>query len=1510
MPPRRRLLIDPSTLHMPDFASRGYAPSRARQRRIHACNNQEAIQILRNEWTARNQLEIQRWERENLPSQQAPPAVNELDDNGSQEQQLLHLVHNLQQGSANAENATETPAQIPDVIHPPNDEMTDGPNFSNPSSQVRPNQSQPQSSSQVQTADPQQQQQQPQTVPSIQPPALNTLNNNDVLQTQLETLLQQLQRQANPENLPPNPPFANPFPSSAADHNSNSNPDENSTASSTSLARIKLGRNVHDVMNNFHLLPLPVLEELRHMRHVKLWFFTNDGLEKTRSAKERSGRYNSSRVRFDFERQGLVAENEYEATVKTAPEDNTLTPDQLNQAMPRFLDSIKHANWPEEISRMFSSFFDEVQRHYESRARPIAGAYTIAQAVFELRNKFHAHLKHHREALVLSLDSSELERIREQLRAARDDQSLLFDSYRSAQREPFLLFQPSDSWALTSKTSPPGPPKSDLLAPPPRPFVLSASASTTTLIKPVLSRTSSAPVPPPSVTVQGLAINSRPATGETCVSPSSCKAANENTLSSTHVPPAAPPPMALPLVISKRRHSPLHPFDLSFISSILCDTPLSAKYPTILESFRSGFLLGVPPIHVTFTPPNNPSLMSLYSEFETLVNKEFLLLHYLGPFSRVQLEQIIGPFQTSPLSLVPKPNSSKFRLIQNLSYPHLPFPVPSINSHIDSSLYPSTFGTFLTICLVINYLPAGAQACTRDVADAYRTIPLHPSQWNGLVIKLNHDSFALNTQNCFGLASAGGVWGQVADLLADLFRSQGIGPISKWVDDFLFFRVPLPTLAATNHKRELLRPTITPSQHNARKLFLGPPLPDNTLPHYDEDFSFPLAAHNSSTYSYTEADLDAFSSKLGLPWKPEKSTPFSSTVTYLGFVWDLEHRVVTLHTDKQEKYTKAIHLWLLRSHHTLRQVQSLYGKLLHTTYIVPFGRLYLTNLEKMIPMFSTNPDKPHRPIKTIASDLDWWLQLLSAPTLSRDIPTFESFDVLQGYSDASNQGLGIVFANCWASFAYSSAFKQRNRNIAWAEASALELLILSLDYFPISTRRIVLFCDNSVVSEGWQIGRSRSSFVNDVFKRIQLLLQQRQLQLQLRYVPTTLIMTSYGSQIPTVSLTILDCARFLLPTYLPCLNTTTTLSQANSYVQVDPHVLRPHVLALERLEKWLPAVAVRSSVPKDLLEKQKQLALSAYAKSTRATYGTGLAKFHEYCDTIGLPETARTPASTTIMAGFVTYLSGMYSRTAINNFLAGVKAWHVVNNLQLDLDEKLLQTLLKGAARIQPLPLPKRLPLTTEQMERILEKLDVTKPEQAAVAACLTTTFYSCARLGEFTVPSLGHFDPKLHITIAGVSFQQDRFFNRVTAFHLPVTKSKLTGETVFWAPQNNSSNPLPFLLNHLRLNENSPQEHLFAFKTRNGKTPLTRNNFLRIIKQAAAQTEISFTSGHSLRIGSTLEYLLRGVPFEVVKQIGRWSSNAFTLYLREHGRILAPYLQTHPPINSEFLEYRNINIH
>lgn len=73
---------------------------------------------------------------------------------------------------------------------------------------------------------------------------------------------------------------------------------------------------------------------------------------------------------------------------------------------------------------------------------------------------------------------------------------------------------------------------------------------------------------------------------------------------------------------------------------------------------------------------------------------------------------------------------------------------------------------------------------------------------------------------------------------------------------------------------------------------------------------------------------------------------------------------------------------------------------------------------------------------------------------------------------------------------------------------------------------------------------------------------------------------------------------------------------------------------------------------------------------------------------------------------------------------------------------------------------------------------------------------------------------------------------------------------------------------------------------------------FLSALKILTANAGIATPlQGHGLRIGRTLEYLLRGISFEAVKVIGRWQSDAFLRYLQKHSQILARYLQATPDI-------------
>ena len=99
---------------------------------------------------------------------------------------------------------------------------------------------------------------------------------------------------------------------------------------------------------------------------------------------------------------------------------------------------------------------------------------------------------------------------------------------------------------------------------------------------------------------------------------------------------------------------------------------------------------------------------------------------------------------------------------------------------------PLHMGTFKMICSTILHLPPGSQAAVLDVVEAYRTIPLKSSQWPGTVVCILQSEFAIDKCLAFGCSSSAGIYGNLADTSTDIFRAKGIGPVSKWVDDFHF----------------------------------------------------------------------------------------------------------------------------------------------------------------------------------------------------------------------------------------------------------------------------------------------------------------------------------------------------------------------------------------------------------------------------------------------------------------------------------------------------------------------------------------------------------------------------------------------------------------------------------------------------------------------------------------------------------------------------------------------------
>lgn len=311
--------------------------------------------------------------------------------------------------------------------------------------------------------------------------------------------------------------------------------------------------------------------------------------------------------------------------------------------------------------------------------------------------------------------------------------------------------------------------------------------------------------------------------------------------------------------------------------------------------------------------------------------------------------------------------------------------------------------------------------------------------------------------------------------------------------------------------------------------------------------------------------------------------------------------------------------------------------------------------------------------------------------------------------------------------------------------------------------------------------------------------------------------------------------------------------------------------------------------------------------ATRATYGSGLLAFHVFCDRKEIPEDLRAPVDNLILKSFVATLAGIYSATAITNYTSAIRAWHIVHGIEWKIGDPEMAAIIKGAKQMAPRSSTKekREPMSKSFIEKLRPHFSDTIPLDVAVFACLTSAFWSTARLGELTVQNLLAFNPAIHVKRSNLGESTDRNGLETTTIHVPETKANRSeGETLYWARQEGDSDPKGALLRHLEVNNPAENFHLFGYRNKDGKMiPLTRTTFLKRLSEATKTAKLQRLHGHSIRIGSTLEYLLRGLPFDVVKVKGRWNSDAFHQYLRDHAKILAPYMQAAPPkVHDQFI--------
>jgi hypothetical protein len=121
-------------------------------------------------------------------------------------------------------------------------------------------------------------------------------------------------------------------------------------------------------------------------------------------------------------------------------------------------------------------------------------------------------------------------------------------------------------------------------------------------------------------------------------------------------------------------------------------------------------------------------------------------------------------------------------------------------------------------------------------------------------------------------------------------------------------------------------------------------------------------------------------------------------------------------------------------------------------------------------------------------------------------------------------------------------------------------------------------------------------------------------------------------------------------------------------------------------------------------------------------------------------------------------------------------------------------------------------------------------------------------------------------------------------------------GEDIMVCRQHGPSDAISTLLLHLSVNIFNNDLPIFSYHTARSLQFLTWAKFLEHCNQIWSHHGLPSSLGHSFCISRTTEFLMSGVPPDIVKSMGHWSSDSFLHYWR--------LLEVVIPLHAELLHH------
>jgi len=423
--------------------------------------------------------------------------------------------------------------------------------------------------------------------------------------------------------------------------------------------------------------------------------------------------------------------------------------------------------------------------------------------------------------------------------------------------------------------------------------------------------------------------------------------------------------------------------------------------------------------------------------------------------AQVALGRIVGPFVSnpysvpiavSPLNSLPKKGTIDRRVITDLSFPDN----LSVNSGIDKDSYlgieiKTKYPTVDHIVTLVLKKGKGCKLFKRDMRKAFRQIRVDPGdihllsfKWKGLIYS--------DTVLTMGLRSAAYICQRLTNGVAYICKSEGF-EIVNYLDDFCGVERP----------------------ENAETAF----------------------AYLGNLLNY-----------LGIEEALNKMTQPSTRVAFLGIWFDTVKLTMEVTPERLTEIRTLTATWLDRDFATVKEVQSIIGKLNFVAKCVRPARIFISRMLNFLREMSKKGKT--RVSAEFLDDVRWWHRYL--PEFNGisliSLETWSSPDEIIA-SDACLLGCGATCGREFFHREFPEVIVQQLLHINALELLAL-VVAISLWGNKLNGKKLTVYCDNSATVWVINTGKTRDRVMQVLLRELCFVCATNNLEVFARHIPGVL----------------------------------------------------------------------------------------------------------------------------------------------------------------------------------------------------------------------------------------------------------------------------------------------------------------------------------------------------------------------------------------------------------------------